>query len=207
MTNTIIVGGFEPLTTIDYPGSLSCVVFTQGCPWRCRYCHNHDLIPADKKTEFDWAKVIEFIKGRKGLLDAVVFSGGEPCLQSGLVDAIKQVKSLGFKIGLHTGGAYPHKLRQCLNYVDWVGFDIKHLPLNYEQVTQTPKSADKAWESLDILLNSGVDYQLRITKHPELISDDQLYRLKKLMKEQYNSKLEVQTCETKSCLDKELTML
>ena len=130
----IIVGGFEPLTTIDYPDHLSCVVFTQGCPWRCRYCHNHDLIPAKKNTEFDWFQILEFIKSRQGLLDGVVFSGGEPCLQKNIVDAILEVKSLGFKVGLHTGGAYPQRLKECLSLVDWVGFDIKHLPLHYDLV-------------------------------------------------------------------------
>ncbi len=207
MTNTINIGGFEPLTTIDYPGNLSCVVFTQGCPWRCRYCHNHDLIPADKQTEFNWNDILQFIKTRVGLLDAVVFSGGEPCLQKNLLSAIKQTKALGFKIGLHTSGAYPKTLKQCLNYVDWVGFDIKHLPLNYEEVTQTPKSADKAWASLGILLASKVDYQLRITKHPELISNEQLSRLKRLVKNQYDSNLTVQTCSIDNCLDDKLRIV
>ena len=207
MTEALNIGGFEPLTTIDYPDNLSCVVFTQGCPWRCRYCHNHDLIPANKQTEFSWNQIFEFIKTRVGLLDAVVFSGGEPCLQKNLLNAIKQTKALGFKIGLHTGGAYPARLKQCLDYVDWVGFDIKHLPLHYESVTQTPKSAEKAWQSLDILLASGVDYQLRITKHPELINDDQLNRLKKLIKHKYNSDLTVQTCTASHCLDAKLCIV
>jgi pyruvate formate lyase activating enzyme len=207
LTEALNIGGFEPLTTIDYPDNLSCVVFTQGCPWRCRYCHNHDLIPANKQTEFSWNQIFEFIKTRVGLLDAVVFSGGEPCLQKNLLNAIKQTKALGFKIGLHTGGAYPARLKQCLDYVDWVGFDIKHLPLHYESVTQTPKSAEKAWQSLDILLASGVDYQLRITKHPELINDDQLNRLKKLIKHKYNSDLTVQTCTTSHCLDAKLCIV
>jgi len=207
LIDALNVGGFEPLTTIDYPDNLSCVVFTQGCPWRCRYCHNHDLIPTSKQTQFDWEQIVEFIKTRVGLLDAVVFSGGEPCLQKGLLGAIKRVKALGFKVGLHTGGAYPNRLKQCLDYVDWVGFDVKHLPLNYEEVTQVPKSADKAWMSLNILLASKVDYQLRITKHPELISDDQLDRLKKLMKNKYDSDLIVQMCNADNCLDDKLCIV
>jgi Pyruvate-formate lyase-activating enzyme len=110
-------------------------------------------------------------------------------------------------LGLHTGGAYPNRLKQCLDYVDWVGFDVKHLPLNYEEVTQVPKSADKAWMSLNILLASKVDYQLRITKHPELISDDQLDRLKKLMKNKYDSDLIVQMCNADNCLDDKLRIV
>jgi len=203
----IIVGGFEPLTTIDYPDHLSCVVFTQGCPWRCRYCHNHDLIPAKKNTEFDWFQILEFIKSRQGLLDGVVFSGGEPCLQKNIVDAILEVKSLGFKVGLHTGGAYPQRLKECLSLVDWVGFDIKHLPLHYDLVTQTPKSAEKTWQSLELLLASGVDYQLRTTRHPLLMSDEQLIQLKRLVKRNYSSDLIVQTCSTSQCLDEQLRIV
>ena len=204
---SINIGGFQPLTTIDYPNNLSCVVFTQGCPWRCRYCHNHELIPSNKETEFDWGHIFDFLKTRVGLLDAVVFSGGEPCLQKNLLSAILQVKSLGFKIGLHTAGCYPDRLQACIKHLDWVGFDIKQLPLNYEQVTQTPKSADKAWLSLNILLESKVDYQLRITQHPDLINDKQLSQLKRLIKTQYGAKLMVQKCNTQNCLDRELSAL
>lgn len=203
----ISVGGFEPLTTIDYPDHLACVVFTQGCGWRCRYCHNHDLIPVETGAQFKWRDILEFIKLRQGLLDAVVFSGGEPCLQSDLYDAILQVKALGFKVGLHTGGAYPKRFEQCLDQVDWVGFDIKHLPLEYEKITQTPKSGDKAWASLEILLASGVDYQLRVTRHPGLISDQQLLQLKKLITESCQSDLVVQTCDLNDCLDVALNIV
>jgi pyruvate formate lyase activating enzyme len=165
------------------------------------------LIPANKKTDFSWDKIMQFIRSRQGLLDAVVFSGGEPCLQSGLFEAMSEVKSLGFKIGLHTGGAYPHQFEQCLSLVDWVGFDIKHLPLHYELVTQTPKSAEKAWQSLQILLDSKVEFQLRITKHPDLISDQQLAQLKSLISQKYHQELTVQECNTRQCLDEELRIV
>ncbi len=204
---TIHVGGFEPLTTIDYPDHLSCVVFTQGCPWRCGYCHNHDLIAANKPTAFDWGDILKFIKSRQGLLDAVVFSGGEPCLQSDLFQAITQVKALGFKVGLHTGGAYPQRLKRCLPLVDWVGFDIKHLPLHYDLVTQTPHSAQKAWQSLELLLDSGVEQQLRITRHPSLMSDEELVQLQRLIRRQYHQELIVQTCNTSQCLDEKLRLI
>ncbi len=204
---SIHVGGFEPLTTIDYPDHLSCVVFTQGCPWRCRYCHNHDLIPVSRDSEFDWHKILDFIKSRRGLLDAVVFSGGEPCLQNGLFQAMEEVKALGFKVGLHTGGAYPQRLKQCLEMVDWVGFDIKHLPLHYDLVTQTPKSAEKTWQSLELLVDSEVSHQLRITRHPSLMNDEQLAQLKRLIRDRYHQELIVQTCNTSHCLDEELRII
>ncbi len=204
MSEVLRVGGFEPLTTIDYPGELACVVFTQGCPWRCRYCHNHELIAPTQPTQFDWAQILDFLQRRKGLLDAVVFSGGEPLLQTHLLEAIDQVKALGYKVGLHTGGAYPKRFQRCLALVDWVGFDVKHLPEHYLEVTQTPGSAAKAWRSLELLLDSGVAHQLRLTRHPALMSEAQLTQLQNIIRHNYHSELVVQTCNTDNCLDSQL---
>ena len=91
------VGGLTPLTTIDYPGELAAVVFCQGCPWRCRYCQNADLLPGRGRNELPWERVMELLERRRGLLDAVVFSGGEPTLQAALADAVKQVKACEMK--------------------------------------------------------------------------------------------------------------
>ena len=166
------IGGFEPLTTIDYPDNLSCVIFTQGCSWNCTYCHNQDLIPIAKISKMNYYDILKFIKSRQGLLDSVVFSGGEPLLQNGLIDAIKQVKKLGFKIGLHTAGIYPKRFAKILKFVDWVGFDIKHLQEKYARITQVDGSGDKAYQSLEILQKSGVDYQLRLTQNSLITNKD-----------------------------------
>ncbi|MCU7809345.1 MAG: anaerobic ribonucleoside-triphosphate reductase activating protein, partial [Candidatus Thiodiazotropha sp. (ex Semelilucina semeliformis)] len=96
------VGGLVPMTTVDYPGCLSAVIFCQGCPLRCRYCHNSDLLPREAEATIPWREILDFLKRRQGLLDAVVFSGGEPTQQRALPDAIAEVSAMGFKIGLHT---------------------------------------------------------------------------------------------------------
>ena len=119
---TLRVGGLTPLSTTDWPGMLAAVVFCQGCPWRCGYCHNPDLIPARGDHEIPWEDVLAFLRRRQGLLDGVVFSGGEPTAQAGLADAMREVRALGFKIGLHTGGMYPQRLAAVLPLVDWVGW-------------------------------------------------------------------------------------
>jgi len=98
--NLVEVGGLTPLTTIDYPGELAAVLFLQGCPWRCGYCHNQELMTRHGRNTIPWCLVMRMLEQRIGLLDAVVFSGGEPTLQANLGEAIRQVKSLGFKIGL-----------------------------------------------------------------------------------------------------------
>jgi pyruvate formate lyase activating enzyme len=160
------VGGLTPLTTVDYPGELAAVVFCQGCPWRCRYCHNAHLLPPRVPGLIPWAEVRAFLEARRGLLDAVVFSGGEPTLQPALGSAMAEVRAQGFKVGLHTSGAYPARLKSLLPLLDWVGLDIKALPADYPAITGVPGSGERAWASLGLLLETGVALQVRTTPMP-----------------------------------------
>ena len=163
MPTTLRIGGLTPFSATDYPDHLSAVVFCQGCPWRCGYCHNAHLQPAHGESGIAWAEVLAFLERRRGLLDAVVFSGGEPTLQSGLAQAMREVKAMGYKAGLHTAGIYPRRLAEVLPLADWVGMDVKATFDAYERVTQTPGSALRARESLALVLASGVAHQLRTT--------------------------------------------
>ena len=90
------IGGLQAMTTLDYPDHLACVLFCQGCAWRCRYCHNPELIRCGGPTEWSWNKVLGFLRQRQGLLQAVVFSGGEATLQPALPSAMRRVRELGF---------------------------------------------------------------------------------------------------------------
>ena len=169
----VVVGGVTPFTTTDFPGRLAAVLFLQGCPWRCGYCHNPHLVPARRDSDDDsrgqaWDEVLAFLRSRRGLLDAVVFSGGEPTAQPGLAAAISEVRALGFAIGLHTGGAYPRRLAAVLPLVDWVGFDVKAPAARYASVTGVEGSGAPARESLELLLASGVPCEMRTTVHPAL---------------------------------------
>jgi len=121
--------------------------------------------------------VKSFLQRRQGLLDAVVFSGGEPTLQHGLKQAMTEVRGLGFKVGLHTGGAYPARLGELLPLSSWVGMDIKSAFRDYDKVTGTPASGKKAHDSAELLLASGVAYEFRTTVHPLYHSADSLLRL------------------------------
>lgn len=162
----LVVGGLTPLSATDYPDHLSAVVFCQGCPWRCGYCHNPHLLPAEGSIQLSWTDVLSFLDRRRGLLDAVVFSGGEPLAQSGLADAMRAARRMGFKIGLHTGGAYPKRFGRVLPLIDWVGFDIKARFADYERITGVRGSGDRALASAMLLLGSGVDHEFRTTVHP-----------------------------------------
>ncbi len=171
------LGGLTPLTTIDFPGKLAAVVFCQGCPWRCGYCHNTQLLDANAPPAHTWADVERLLDERRGLLDGVVFSGGEPTLQAALQEALERVRALGFATGLHTAGMYPERLAALLPLLDWVGLDIKAPPQRYDAVTRTPGSGAKAWASLRHLLASGVAYECRTTWHAGLYGEDDLRTL------------------------------
>jgi len=197
------VGGITPLTSIDYPGELAAVIFCQGCPWRCGYCQNSHLLPRNQEPGVDWSEVLDFLHKRRGLLDAVVFSGGEPTLQTHLPKAIEQIKQMGFKIGLHTAGCYPEKLEPILQLVDWVGLDIKGLPDQYEAITLTPGSGQRAWQSLELIQASNVACEVRTTPMPGT-PDTQLLRLSRALQEKGVRQYALQTCRTEDTLDPEL---
>jgi len=171
---TLRVAGLTPLTTIDFPGRLAAVIFLQGCPWRCGYCHNPQLLDATQPGAMDWAEVLSFVARRMGLIDGVVFSGGEPLLQRDLLAALQSVRELGFATAVHTGGAYPDALQRCLPWLDWVGLDIKAPIRLYDAITRVPGSGVRAWASLLRVLEAGVDLECRTTWREELFSADAL---------------------------------
>lgn len=171
------VGGFVPFTATDYPGVLAAVVFCQGCPWRCGYCHNPHLLPARGSEEHDWPGLLRWLAHRRGLLDAVVFSGGEPTAQHALPAAMQAVRDFGFAVGLHTGGAYPRRFAQVLPLMDWVGFDIKAPADDYTVVTRVPGSGRAARASLDLLQRAGTAYEVRTTVHAALTPPAALVRI------------------------------
>jgi len=162
------VGGFVPFTTTDYPDALAAVVFCQGCPWRCGYCHNPHLLAAHGEDERDFRRILDWLRTRRSLLDAVVFSGGEPTAQAELGAAIAEVRALGFAIGLHTAGAYPRQLAQVLAQIDWVGIDVKAPVADYAKITGVATSGIAAMASLDLVLDSGIAHEVRTTVHPAL---------------------------------------
>lgn len=161
------VGGFTPFSATDFPGKLAAVVYVQGCPWRCGYCHNPHLQHRAARTDITWANVVSQLKRRVGLIDAVVFSGGEPTMDPALPQAMGEVRALGFGVGLHTAGVYLHRLEEVLPLVDWVGLDIKGTPSSYDAITGVRNSARSAFDAAAILQASGVAFECRTTVHPD----------------------------------------
>jgi pyruvate formate lyase activating enzyme len=195
------IGGMTALTTQDYPGELAAVVFCQGCPWRCGYCHNGNLLDARGQDLIPWSSIRGLLEHRRGLLDAVVFSGGEPTLQSALPAALAEARSLGFKTGLHTGGPYPKRLARALPWIDWVAHDIKALPEDYPRVTGVPCSGERAWESLALLLRTGVALEVRTTPMPGLDSPAYLDQLMQRLADAGVRDYVLQRCHTERSQD------
>ena len=160
------VGGLTRLSASDYPERLATVVFCQGCAWRCTYCHNPHLLSAKGTREIPWPEMLSFLRKRRGLLDAVVFSGGEPTLQPSLPAAMREVKALGYLVGLHTAGIVPRMLKRVLPLVDWVGMDLKADFARHESVTRTPGSGERAKRSVKLIKASGVAYRFHTLAEP-----------------------------------------
>lgn len=169
------VGGFEPFSTTDWPGRLCAVVFVQGCPWRCGYCHNPGLQPRQGCGDAPgWETVLSVLERRRGLLDGVVFSGGEPTMDPGLGEAIAQVRALGFQAGLHTAGIYVERLASVLPALDWIGLDLKAGVAAHDRITGVRGSARAAMASLALVAGSGVELEVRTTIDPQLLDDAEL---------------------------------
>jgi len=187
----LVVGGLAPFTTIDFPGRLAAVVFCQGCPWRCGYCHNPHL-HSPQGGERPWGEVLGWLETRRGLLDGVVFSGGEPLLQRGLGSALQAVRALGFETALHTAGIYPERLAAALPLLDWVGFDIKGPFEDYRRITGA--TGDAARDALARLLAAGVDHEIRCTVDSGLLDADALARMARQLAALGVSRLVLQAC-------------
>jgi len=195
------VGGFVPFTTVDYPGHLAAVVFCQGCVWRCRYCHNPHLQPFDGAC-WSWENILSLLAERRNFLEAVVFSGGEPTAQASLPAALRAVKDLGFRIGLHTAGMHPERLVGVLPLVDWVGFDIKApFDQRHDRITGREASFEAPAESLRLLLGSGVNYELRTTVHPDLLSDSDLGEIAATLESLHATPATIQPFRAEGCTD------
>lgn len=173
------IGGVERFSLVDFPGKVAAVIFLQGCPWRCPFCYNTHLQNGMAEGAIDADEFFKFLERRKSVLDAVVFSGGEPLLQPDLAKAVMSVKDLGYQIGLHTGGFNPVALAKVLPLVDWIGFDIKapFVEEHYRRATGSHTKLADVLSSLDMILQSGKSFETRTTCDPRLLSIDDIYTI------------------------------
>ena len=157
--------GFQKLTLLDYPGKVACILFTNGCNFRCPFCHNASLVRAQDGADISDDEVLEFLKKRQGILEGVCISGGEPLIHNELKDFIREVKKLGYPVKLDTNGSFPKKLRELIGegLVDYVAMDIKNSFEKYNETTGISTDIDSIKESIEILINGNIDYEFRTT--------------------------------------------
>ncbi|MBR6408671.1 MAG: anaerobic ribonucleoside-triphosphate reductase activating protein [Alphaproteobacteria bacterium] len=184
-TGNILIGDVEAFSIVDFPSHIAAVAFLQGCPWRCPFCYNASLQPLKQIRPSDWTfeKFLKFIERRKGMLDAVVFSGGEPLVQEGLFEAVKKVKDLGYTIGLHTGGYRPEHLKKVLPLLDWVGLDMKGPKAKYALLTGGFNAFNEVQKSLQILIDSNIHFECRTTCDPRELTVEDLFEVGKFLKD------------------------
>lgn len=178
------IGGFQKFSLIDFPGKLSAIVFTQGCNFRCPYCHNPELVDSSKFGEIiPEDEIFSFLTTRIGKLDAVSITGGEPTLHSDLPAFIERIKNMEFLVKLDTNGTNPDLVKYLIdgNLVDYLAMDIK-APLNkYSEVTRVEIDIDKIARSIELIKNSGVDYEFRSTLVKGLLSYVEVVNIAKMI--------------------------
>lgn len=177
----MILGGLQKLTLIDYPGHIAATVFTVGCNFRCPFCHNPELVsgglyPVSGIFEKDF---FDFLESRKGKIEGVCITGGEPTIQPDIVEFIRKIKDLGYKVKLDTNGARPDVLRKLFseNLLNFVAMDIKNCLENYNATTNSRVDIERIKLSVDLIKNSGVDYEFRTTAVPGLHSDEDFVKI------------------------------
>ncbi len=166
------IQGFQKLTLLDYPDHMACTVFTGGCNMRCPFCHNASLVlrPGENPAYFE-EEIYAFLEKRKGVLDGVAITGGEPLLQHGLREFILQVRELGFAVKLDTNGSYPDRLASLIDQglLDFVAMDVKNSKEKYALTVGVPNfDIAPIEQSIALLRSSGVPYELRTTVVKEL---------------------------------------
>lgn len=181
----MLVGGFQKCSMIDYPDKLSAIVFSQGCNFRCPYCHNPELVVPEKfNVPMREDEIIDFLKTRIGKLDGVVLTGGEACLQNNIIEFARKIKDLGFLIKLDTNGSKPDVIEKFLseNLIDYIAMDIKTSPAKYNDFFASKISFSSVLASINLIMNSGLDYEFRTTVVKSLLSKEDFIKIGELIR-------------------------
>lgn len=178
----MIIKGLQKTTLLDFPGKVACTVFTGGCNFRCPFCHNASLVlHAGNVDEISENEFFSYISKRKGILDGVCITGGEPLLSNGIEDFIRKIKDLGLLVKLDTNGTFPQKLNALLDegLLDYVAMDIKNSKEKYAMtagVTEYPSAIE---ESIKLIMEKAPDYEFRTTVVKELHSPQDIVNIAK----------------------------
>ena len=180
------IGGLLKNSMIDYPGKLSCGIFLSGCNFDCPYCHNPDLVKdcSKRSAEFDPAMIYRFIENRKGFLDGVVISGGEPTLQEDIFELCRHIKDMGFPVKLDTNGSRPRVIKRLIDegLVDYIAMDLKTDPRSYTTYIKANCNTSAILSSIDIIMDSAIAYEFRTTCVKPIVTPTVIENISHLIK-------------------------
>lgn len=186
----MIIGGLQKTSLIDFPGRLACTIFTQGCNFACPFCHNKDLVKGKGKGLIDEDYFFDFLEKRRNILEGVCITGGEPCLQTDLVGFCQKIKSFGLEIKLDTNGSRPEVLEELIRgaihespVLDMVAIDVKARWEDYEKAVGVKVDLENVKRSMEMIVKSGLEYELRTTVVPKIHNRGSLIQLAKELKE------------------------
>lgn len=159
------IAGLQKLTLLDFPGRMACIVFTHGCNFRCPFCHNAPLVVDERGAAYDEEAFFSFLAKRRGILDGVVITGGEPLLRNDLAEFIQRIRAAGYLVKLDTNGSLPHRLKPLLEkgLLDYVAMDVKTVFEKYDRVCGVKVDVAKIQESIRLIRESGVPHEFRTT--------------------------------------------
>lgn len=181
----MVIGGLQKSSFIDYPGKIACVLFLSGCNFNCPYCHNPELARGSLVSVFSKEKnLYDFLERRKGILDGVVISGGEPTLQEDLFPLCKKIKQMGYSVKLDTNGSRPQVVQRLIDegLIDYVAMDIKTDPIFYSPLIQKDCDSDQIVSSIKIIMESTIAYEFKTTCVKPIVDATVIESISRLIK-------------------------
>ncbi len=183
----MVIGGFQKLSLVDYPGKVCSIVFTQGCNFRCPYCHNPELVEVKKKGAVQAEEILEYLEEKSWLIDGVCITGGEPTLQGGLPCFIKKVKDIGLLVKLDTNGSNPIMVRELIaqRLVDYIAMDLKNPWARYGDIARSKNRAaiENCKKTFAVVQLSGIDHEFRTTVFPQLHTEEDFFEMAGYLRE------------------------
>jgi pyruvate formate lyase activating enzyme len=179
------IGGLQKFSLIDYPEKICAIVFTQGCNFRCPYCHNPELADPDLYEEcMPEEEILAFLEKRKGKLDAVSITGGEPTLQPDLIDFVQEIKAMGYLAKIDTNGSHPEVLKALIedDLIDYVAMDVKAPLEKYQKITRSKINSDLIKQSIKLIKKSRIPHEFRTTVVKSQLKENDLIAIAGLVK-------------------------
>ena len=204
------IGGLQKLTLVDYPGKVAATVFLIGCNFKCPFCQNPELVDPEKikkQPKISEKEFFAFLDSKKGLIEGICITGGEPTIHADLIDFIKKIKNKGFLIKLDTNGSSPEMLEKLIRakLLDFIALDIKSSENNYSKASGVKVDLEKINKSIDLIKTSGLDCEFRTTAVPGLVEKEDIEQMGEWLKGA--KKFALQQFQNKKVLDKKFTKI